>query len=97
MKRRFSPSEESFNQVLAKEMHRYSEDYSTITIRKGELDEFNSIGVGCSGKFLELIWTSPSAPNQQEVTGQFSLNALQNISTCGLSFSLMILSSSYNK
>lgn len=33
-------------------MYRYSEDYNTIVIRKGELDELNSIGVRSSGKFL---------------------------------------------
>lgn len=43
---------ENFTTVLAEEMYRYSEDYNTITIRKGELDELNKIGVGCSGKCL---------------------------------------------
>ncbi|KAH9640643.1 hypothetical protein HF086_000587 [Spodoptera exigua] len=45
-------SKEDFTTVLAAEMYRYSEDYSTIVIRKGELDELNSIGVGCSESIL---------------------------------------------
>lgn len=41
---------ENFSNVLADEMYRYSEDYSTITIEKGELDQLNKIGVESSGK-----------------------------------------------
>ncbi|XP_021193361.3 vesicle-associated membrane protein 7 [Helicoverpa armigera] len=55
IQRRFITSEqtkEDFTTVLANEMYRYSEDYSTIVIRKGELDELNSIGVGCSESVL---------------------------------------------
>nr|XP_021193361.2 vesicle-associated membrane protein 7-like [Helicoverpa armigera] len=55
IQRRFLTSEQSkedFTTVLANEMYRYSEDYSTIVIRKGELDELNSIGVGCSESIL---------------------------------------------
>ncbi|XP_047022958.1 vesicle-associated membrane protein 7-like [Helicoverpa zea] len=55
IQRRFITSKqtmEDFTTVLANEMYRYSEDYSTIVIRKGELDELNSIGVGCSESIL---------------------------------------------
>ncbi|XP_028171903.1 vesicle-associated membrane protein 7-like isoform X1 [Ostrinia furnacalis] len=53
IQRRFIGSDKcNFSAVLADEMYRYSEDYSTITIRKGELDELNSIGVGCSETLL---------------------------------------------
>ncbi|XP_035431414.2 uncharacterized protein LOC118263491 [Spodoptera frugiperda] len=55
IQRRFIASErskEDFTTVLAAEMYRYSEDYNTIVIRKGELDELNSIGVGCSESIL---------------------------------------------
>ncbi|CAB3256652.1 unnamed protein product [Arctia plantaginis] len=45
-------TKEHFTTVLAAEMYRYSEDYNTITIRKGELDELNKIGVGCSEDLL---------------------------------------------
>ncbi|CAH1635096.1 unnamed protein product [Spodoptera littoralis] len=45
-------SKDDFTTVLAAEMYRYSEDYNTIVIRKGELDELNSIGVGCSESIL---------------------------------------------
>ncbi|KAI5641940.1 regulated-SNARE-like domain-containing protein [Phthorimaea operculella] len=53
MKRRFTPSQgASFVAVLADEMYRYNEDYSTIVISKGDLDELNSIGVGDSEALL---------------------------------------------
>ncbi|XP_060800679.1 vesicle-associated membrane protein 7-like, partial [Amyelois transitella] len=41
-----------FADVLATEMHRYSEDYNTIEIRHGEIDELNSIGVDSSETIL---------------------------------------------
>lgn len=51
IQRRFDrKSNDNFETILAEEMYRYSEDYSTITIRQGELDELNTIGVGSSGK-----------------------------------------------
>lgn len=57
IQRRFKgDGKENFIQVLANEMYRYSEDYSTITIRKGELDELNSIGVDSSGKYIIYLW-----------------------------------------
>ncbi|XP_059059974.1 vesicle-associated membrane protein 7-like [Achroia grisella] len=43
---------DEFTDILSAEMYRYSEDYNTITIRKGELDELNSIGVGSSETIL---------------------------------------------
>ncbi|KAJ2950744.1 hypothetical protein O0L34_g9005 [Tuta absoluta] len=53
MKRRFTPRRRSsFQAVLADEMYRYNEDYSTIVISKGDLDELNSIGVGDSEALL---------------------------------------------
>ncbi|XP_049865403.1 vesicle-associated membrane protein 7-like [Pectinophora gossypiella] len=53
IKRRFTRRQGSaFCQVLSDEMYRYSEDYNTIMIRKGELDELNTIGVGCSDSIL---------------------------------------------
>ncbi|KAJ8726893.1 hypothetical protein PYW08_015290 [Mythimna loreyi] len=54
IQRRFitSKNTDDFTTTLAAEMYRYSEDYSTIVIRKGELDELNSIGVGCSESLL---------------------------------------------
>lgn len=44
----------NFVKVLAAQMYTYSEDYSTITIRKGELDEVNKIGVESSGEYYKL-------------------------------------------
>ncbi|XP_030035950.2 LOW QUALITY PROTEIN: vesicle-associated membrane protein 7 [Manduca sexta] len=45
-------SKDNFVTVLATEMYRYNEDYSTIIIRKGELDELNTIGVDSSENIL---------------------------------------------
>ncbi|XP_041973522.1 vesicle-associated membrane protein 7-like [Aricia agestis] len=42
----------NFTRELASEMYRYNEDYSTIVIRKGELDELNTIGVAPSEVIL---------------------------------------------
>ncbi|KAM3968013.1 vesicle-associated membrane protein 7 [Aphomia sociella] len=47
-----SREDDEFTEILSAEMYRYSEDYNTITIRKGELDELNSIGVGSSETIL---------------------------------------------
>ncbi|XP_026746690.1 vesicle-associated membrane protein 7-like [Trichoplusia ni] len=52
IQRQFAENKVDFTSVLAAEMYRYSEDYSTINIRKGELDELNKIGVGCSESIL---------------------------------------------
>ncbi|XP_072941798.1 vesicle-associated membrane protein 7-like [Epargyreus clarus] len=52
IKRKFEVNKREFEKVLAEEMYRYSEDYNTITIRKGELDELNSIGVDSSESIL---------------------------------------------
>ncbi|XP_063375296.1 vesicle-associated membrane protein 7-like isoform X2 [Cydia amplana] len=58
IKRRFKSEGTADIQMLADEMYRYSADHSTIVIRKGELDELNTIGVRSSeilGEKLLLI------------------------------------------
>ncbi|XP_063636370.1 vesicle-associated membrane protein 7-like isoform X2 [Cydia splendana] len=58
IKRRFKSEGRADMQMLADEMYRYSEDHSTIVIRKGELDELNTIGVRSSeilGEKLLLV------------------------------------------
>ncbi|XP_026765029.2 vesicle-associated membrane protein 7-like [Galleria mellonella] len=54
IQRKFQTSKKSdeFANVLSAEMYRFSEDHNTITIRKGDLDELNSIGVGSSETIL---------------------------------------------
>ncbi|CAH0717302.1 unnamed protein product, partial [Brenthis ino] len=52
IKRRFSTVKTDFTSALAEQMYRYNEDYSTITIRKGEIDELNTIGVDSSESIL---------------------------------------------
>ncbi|CAH0629002.1 unnamed protein product [Chrysodeixis includens] len=52
IQRQFAENKVDFTSVLAAEMYRYSEDYNTIIIRSGELDELNKIGVGCSESIL---------------------------------------------
>ncbi|XP_053600511.1 vesicle-associated membrane protein 7-like [Plodia interpunctella] len=47
-----SRGKDDFADILAAEMYRYSEDYNTITIRQGEIDELNSIGVDSSETIL---------------------------------------------
>ncbi|XP_063530649.1 vesicle-associated membrane protein 7-like isoform X2 [Cydia strobilella] len=58
IKRRYKSEGQAGMQMLADEMYRYSEDHSTIVIRKGELDELNTIGVRSSeilGEKLLLV------------------------------------------
>ncbi|CAF4955202.1 unnamed protein product [Pieris macdunnoughi] len=38
--------------ILAKQMYRYNEDYGSVVIRSGELEEINSIGVESSESLL---------------------------------------------
>ncbi|XP_050677105.1 vesicle-associated membrane protein 7-like [Leptidea sinapis] len=42
----------NFADVMAEEMFRYNEDYSTIVVRNGELDEVNTIAVDSSENIL---------------------------------------------
>lgn len=54
IQRRFlTEGKDAFRKVLAAQMYTYSEDYSTINIRKGELDEVNKIGVESSGEYRD--------------------------------------------
>ncbi|XP_045492401.1 vesicle-associated membrane protein 7-like [Colias croceus] len=52
IKRQYENHKSDFRQTLAQEMYRYNEDYSTIVIRSGELEELNSIGVDSSESIL---------------------------------------------
>ncbi|CAG9791867.1 unnamed protein product [Diatraea saccharalis] len=53
IRRRFvNKGKGEFTSILADEMYRYSLDYNTITIRKGEIDELNKIGVDSSESLL---------------------------------------------
>lgn len=50
IKRQFEFNKTDFTRVLAEQMYRYNEDYSTIVITRGELEELNTIGVDSSGE-----------------------------------------------
>ncbi|RVE41994.1 hypothetical protein evm_013355 [Chilo suppressalis] len=65
IQRRFlSRGKEDFTNILAEEMYRYGQDYNTITIRKGEIDELNKIGVDSSESLLgEKILLVKNADN----------------------------------
>ncbi|XP_028028553.1 vesicle-associated membrane protein 7-like [Bombyx mandarina] len=52
IQRRFTEYVKNFEHILAEEMYRYNEDYSTIVIRNGELDELNRISVESSETIL---------------------------------------------
>ncbi|XP_047545548.1 vesicle-associated membrane protein 7-like [Vanessa atalanta] len=52
IKRSFPFRQADFTCILAEQMYRYNEDYNTVTIRKGEIDELNTIGVDSSESIL---------------------------------------------
>ncbi|XP_023952229.2 vesicle-associated membrane protein 7-like [Bicyclus anynana] len=52
IKRRFETDKTNFTSTLAEQMYCYNEDTSKITIRNGELDEVNKIGVDSSDSIL---------------------------------------------
>lgn len=87
IQRRFLANKElnksNFHTVLAEEMYRYSEDYSTITVRKGELDELNKIGVGSSEDLLgEKILYINNPDNISYSTISYVGSTPERISVC---------------
>ncbi|CAK1551680.1 unnamed protein product [Leptosia nina] len=48
IRRQYEKNGSDIAKILAHEMYRYNEDYGTIVIRSGELEELNSIGVESS-------------------------------------------------